>query len=384
MEPIRILNVVGRMDRGGIETLIMNVYRHIDRDKVQFDFLAHYGKENADYNEEIRALGGRIYEMPVIKTTEKTYYGKFFEYRRALKKFFKEHPEYHIVHGHMTNTAAIYMPIAKKYGKVTTCIAHSHLTQTQKTISSLTALGTNLLLKPIRRLSTDYFACSEMAALWLFKQEDLDAGRVHIVPNGVHTAEFEYAPAVREKVRQALAAGDKTIIGHVGRFFPQKNHTKLLDIFHHYHGLHPDTELWLIGDGELRQEMEKKVEALGLTDCVRFLGLRSDVKELMQGMDLFLMPSLYEGLPVVGIEAQAASLPMVVSTEITEELNITGDVRFVGLEQPLEDWAKAIETALDGFERRSTVAVLTDAGYDVQTTTDFLQNFYLEKHGEVK
>ena len=116
-EPIRILNVVGRMDRGGIETLIMNIYRHIDRDKIQFDFLAHYGKENADYNEEIRALGGRIYEMPVIKSTEKTYYGKFFEYRRALKKFFREHPEYHIVHGHMTNTAAIYMPIAKKYGK---------------------------------------------------------------------------------------------------------------------------------------------------------------------------------------------------------------------------------------------------------------------------
>ncbi len=384
MEPIRILNVVGRMDRGGIETLIMNVYRHIDRSKVQFDFLAHYGKENADYNEEIRSLGGRIYEMPVIKTTEKTYYNRFFQYRKALIAFFKAHPEYHIVHGHMTNTAAIYMPIAKKYGKVTCCVAHSHLTQTQKTVSKLAALGTNLLLKPIRKQATDYFACSEMAALWLFAQEDLDNGLVKVIPNGVHTAEFEYTPEKRQQMRASLGVEDKTVIGHVGRFFPQKNHTLLLDIFHHYHASHPDTVLLLIGDGELREEMQKKADALGLGDSVRFLGLRSDVKDLMQAMDLFLMPSLYEGLPVVGIEAQAAGLPLVVSTEITEELNITGHVHFVGLDEPLERWAQVIDDSLNGYVRGSTQQLLTDAGYDIQTTTDFLQEFYLKKHGEIK
>ena len=129
MEPVRVLHVVGRMDRGGIETMIMNVYRHIDREKLQFDFLAHYGKPDADYNDEIRALGGRIYEMPRIKSTTKTYYGKFFEYRRALKEFFTEHQEYNILHGHMTNTASIYMPIAEKYGHVGCRIAHSHSEQ---------------------------------------------------------------------------------------------------------------------------------------------------------------------------------------------------------------------------------------------------------------
>lgn len=384
MEPIRILNVVGRMDRGGIETLIMNVYRQIDRSKVQFDFLAHYGKENADYNEEIRALGGRIYEMPVIKTTTKTYYGKFFEYCSALKKFFKEHPEYHIVHGHMTNTAAIYMPIAKKYGQVTHTIAHSHLTQTQKTVSRLTALGTDVLLKPIRKQATDYFACSEMAALWLFKQEDLDAGRVHIIPNGVHTENFDYSPEKRAAVRRELGLEDKIVLGHVGRFFPQKNHTYLLDIFSHYHEKHPNAVLLLIGDGELREEMQKKAERLGLGDSVRFMGLRSDVEDLMQGMDLFLMPSLYEGLPVVGIEAQAAGLPLVVSTEITRELNITGQVQFVGLDKSPEVWTAAIDGLLDGFERGSTADRLKKAGYDIQTTAAFLQDFYLEKHGDVK
>ncbi|MBQ9860452.1 MAG: glycosyltransferase family 1 protein [Clostridia bacterium] len=384
MEPIRILNVVGRMDRGGIETLIMNVYRQIDRSKVQFDFLAHYGKENADYNEEIRALGGRIYEMPVIKSTTKTYYGRFFTYCRALKKFFKEHPEYHVIHGHMTNTAAIYMPIAKKYGKVTHTIAHSHLTETQKTVSWLTALGTNLLLKPIRKQATDYFACSEMAALWLFKQEDLDAGRVHVISNGVHTEKFDFSPERRRIVRQKLGIEENIVLGHVGRFFPQKNHTQLLDIFHHYHTMHPNAVLLLVGEGELKEEMQQKAERLGLGDSVRFLGLRTDVEDLMQGMDLFLMPSLYEGLPVVGIEAQAAGLPMVVSTEITEELNITGQVRFVGLEESPEAWTKAIDEALTGCERTSTAETLKQAGYDIQTTAAFLQDFYLEKHGDAK
>ena len=384
MEPIRILNVVGRMDRGGIETLIMNVYRQIDRSKVQFDFLAHYGKENADYNEEIRALGGRIYEMPVIKSTTKTYYGRFFTYCRALKKFFKEHPEYHVVHGHMTNTAAIYMPIAKKYGKVTHTIAHSHLTQTQKTVSRLAALGTDVLRAPIRKEATDYFACSEMAALWLYKQEDLDAGRVHIIPNGVHTEKFDYNPEKRQAVRRDLGVEDAIVLGHVGRFFPQKNHSQLLDIFCHYHAVHPNAVLLLVGEGELQEEMRQKAERLGLGDSVRFLGLRSDVEDLMQAMDLFLMPSLYEGLPVVGIEAQAAGLPMVVSTEITEELNITGQVHFVPLAEAPDVWAKVIDDTIGRYERASTVEMMKKAGYDIETTAAFLQDFYLEKHGDVK
>ncbi|MBQ8752831.1 MAG: glycosyltransferase family 1 protein [Clostridia bacterium] len=383
MEPIRILNVVGRMDRGGIETLIMNVYRHIDRSKVQFDFLAHYGKENADYNAEIRALGGRIYEMPTIKTTEKTYYGKFFEYRRALKRFFKEHPEYHVLHGHMTNTAAIYMPIAKKQGKVTCCIAHSHLTETQKTVSPLTALGTNLLLKPIRGLATDYFSCSTAAALWLFKQEDIDAGRVTVINNGVEAARFAYNEETRQRIRAALGVEGKTVIGHVGRFFAQKNHTKLLDVFAAYHQAHPDSVLLMAGEGELQAAMEKKAADLGLGDSARFLGIRSDVEELMQGMDLFLMPSLYEGLPVVGIEAQAAGLPLVVSDGITEELNITGNVRFVELDKPAEQWVTVMEDTLAGFRRTDTTEAIKQAGYDIGATADFLQEYYLKKHGEV-
>ena len=382
MAPIRILNVVGRMDRGGIETLIMNVYRHLDRDRVQFDFLAHYGKENADYNEEIRALGGRIYEMPVIKTTEKTHYEKFFVYRRALKRFFREHPEYRVVHGHMTNTAAIYMPIARKMGRVTCCIAHSHLTETQKTVSPLAALGTDILRLPIRRVATDYFSCSEAASLWLFRQEDVDAGRVTVIKNGVDVDRFCYDEELRAAVRRELAVEDKTVIGHVGRFFAQKNHTQLLDIFAAYHKAHPDSVLLLVGEGELQEAARQKAYALGLADSVQFLGLRPDVSRLLQAFDLFLMPSLYEGMPLVGVEAQAAGLPLVVSDTVTPELDITGNVRFVPLSYTPEAWAAVMDGVLAGFERQDTTATVRQAGYDIETTAAFLQEFYLKKHGE--
>ena len=379
-EPIRILNVVGRMDRGGIETLIMNVYRHIDRSKVQFDFLAHYGKENADYNAEIRSLGGRIYEAPVIKTEEKTYFWRLFEYRKALKEFFKEHQEYHVVHGHMTNTAAIYMPIAKKYGRATTCIAHSHLAKTQKSNSPITAIATDILRFPLRFCATDYFACSESAARWLFSKKDIESGKVKIVQNGIDSKVFDYNPEIRERVRNSFHLADKTVIGHVGRFYHPKNHAFILDVFHEYMKINPNSVLMLVGDGELRSEIEKKAEKLHMEQNVMFLGLRSDVPDVEQGFDLFLMPSLYEGLPVAGIEAQASGLPVVASDSITTEMDVTNHCRFLSLTEPVGVWAETIDKMLHGFQRKSEASKIVAAGYDIRETANFLQNFYLEKH----
>lgn len=378
--PIRVLNVVGRMDRGGIETLIMNIYRNIDREKIQFDFLAHYGKVDADYNDEIRSLGGHIYEMPVIKTTTKTYYSRFFSYCRALKAFFSEHQEYQILHGHMTNTAAIYMPIAKKYGNVKCTIAHSHLTETQKTISFFSKHITNLLIAPIRNLATDYFACSEAAALWLFKPKDISSGRVTIINNGVNADAFDYNEELRKKVRLSLGVDDKVVVGHVGRFFPQKNHSYLLDIYAAFYNLRPNSALILVGDGELRQQMEEKVKQLGIENNTYFLGLRSDINELLQGFDLFLMPSLYEGLPVVGVEAQAAGLPLVISSEITRELDITGNIDYVPLSESPLHWAKIMDDKLNKHNRISIKAKIIDTGYDISTTVKFLEDFYSTIH----
>ena len=383
-EPIRILNVVGRMDRGGIETLIMNIYRHIDRNKVQFDFLAHYGKDNADYNEEIRVLGGRIYEMPVIKSTEKTYYTKVFEYIKALKDFFRSHPEYHIVHGHMTNTASIYMPIAKKYGRVSCCIAHSHLSSTQKSISPLQAIGTNLLRIPLRNVATDYFACSESAARWLFSEKDILNGRVRMVQNGIDSALFDFQLPIRERLRKELDLRDSIVIGHVGRFYHPKNHDFIIDVFKRFHECHTDAMLMLVGEGELRTNIEKKVAKYGLTDNVIFMGMCPNVNELLQTMDLFLMPSHYEGLPVAGIEAQAAGLPVLASDAITREMDVTGNVCYLSLNYDVDRWAETIEKLLQGHLRISTRDEILKSGYDIQHTADELQEFYIKKHMDGK
>lgn len=373
MEPVRVLHVVGRMDRGGIETMIMNVYRHIDRERIQFDFLAHYGKPDADYNEEIRSLGGKIYEMPRIKSTTKTYYGKFFEYRKALKKFFTEHQEYNILHGHMTNTASIYMPIAEKYGNVGCRISHSH---NERSSGGVSGILSDILSRNIPALATDWFACSKKAATWFYDEKDVKAGKVSIVNNGVDTNMFRYSEEVRAAKREELGLSGNFVIGNVARFFPQKNQAFLVRTLPHLLELVPETVVCFVGDGRDMPEAIELAKSLGVYENIRFLGLRSDVNELMQAFDVFVMPSFFEGLPLVGVEAQSAGLPCVFSDGITTEADLTGNVTYLPLSAGEEKWAQAI-AALRSFERRDMCAEVTAAGYDIQTTADFLTQFYL-------
>ncbi len=383
-EPIRILNVVGRMDRGGIETLIMNIYRNIDRDKVQFDFLAHYGKHNADYNEEIRALGGRIYEMPVIKTTEKAYYSRIFKYIAALKRFFKEHPEYHVVHGHMTNTASIYMPIARKYGNVGCRIAHSHMAQTQKSVGKFTDVVTDILRKPLKKYVTDQFACSEAAAAWLFSRDDIEGGKVRYVHNAVDTDIFRYDPVKRDNIRSSLGISlQQTVVGHVGRFYHPKNHEFIIEIFEEYKKLDPTSVLLLVGEGELMTSIREQVKEKDLESSVIFTGVRTDVADIMCAMDLFLMPSRYEGLPVVGVEAQANGLPCLFSDAVPDEVDLTGKCLFANLSKPSNQWAEDISLLLQkhaGSDRVATQQDIIDAGYDIKQVAKDMQAFYLTHH----
>lgn len=378
-EPIRILNIVGEMSPGGIETLIMNIYRNIDRNKVQFDFMQHSPSYEGSFNDEIEQAGGRIYKMPVIKTLDHTYYWKFFDYISALKKFFKEHPEYHVIHGHMTNTAALYMPIAKKYGKVKCCIAHSHLTQARP---GLAGKVTNILHKPVPKIATDYFACSEMAAHWIFHEKDINQGKVKVIKNGVDPKRFHYDVDKANKIKKDLGVEGKFVIGNVARFKEEKNHTFQIDIINEIVKQKKDAVLMLVGDGELRPIIEKKVKNLGLENNVKFMGIRSDVPDLMLAMDLFLLPSLYEGLPVVGVEAQAAGLPVVTSTGVTEETDITGNVTFLELGMSASTWAKKIIKINDSFSRHDMFEYIHNNGYDITETAKWLQQFYINKHYE--
>ncbi len=375
-EPIRVLNFVGEMSPGGIEVLIMNLYRNIDKSKVQFDFLMHSPDGEGSFVPEIEKLGGRVYRAPIIKTKNKTYYGRINQYIRFLKRFFKEHQEYRIIHGHMTNTAAIYMPIAKKYGNVVCTIAHSHLTQARP---GLVGKVTDILHKPIPKLATDYFACSEMAAHWIFSEEAIKAGKVKVIKNGVDPKRFHYDINEASEMKKELGLEGKFVIGNVARFKTEKNHTFMIDIMSELVKIRHDIVLMLVGDGELRQETEEKVHSLGLDDYVKFMGIRSDVPQLMEAMDLFLLPSLYEGLPVVGIEAQAAGLPVVTSTGVTEETDITGNVTFLDLNVGAKAWAEKINEVYENFQRKDMLTYIRENGYDITETAKWLQEFYLAK-----
>lgn len=375
-EPIRVLQIVGRMDRGGIENFVMNVYRNIDREKVQFDFLAHYGREAA-FNEEIRAMGGRIYEMPAIRDETHVYYWKVFQYIRALKKFFREHPEYRIIHGQMTNTAAIYMPIAKKYG-VTTRIAHSHNSHGKV---GLLGFVTDILKKPVFRYATDLFACSDAAAKYFYPEKFIREGKVTVVPNAVDAARFRFDPAVREKMRAGFGIAGKKVIGCVGRFRTEKNQAFLIDVLREAVRLDPDAVLLFAGDGPLEDEVKEKARTMGLSDRVIFLGMRPDIPDVMQAMDVLAMPSLFEGLPVTGIEAQASGLRVVASTGVPDEMDALRMVDFLDLEKGAGEWAELLLRRA-GEKREDTFEKLRDAGYDIHTMAPWLQEFYLKNAEE--
>lgn len=374
-EPIHILHVVGNMGMGGYETLIMNIYRNIDRGKVQFDFMIHTADEG-EYAEEIKALGGRIFHMPVLLQKPKVYYWRYFAYIRAIDNLFKTHPEFSIVHAHMTNTASIYMPIAKRYNNIKACIAHSH--QSEAT-PGLQGRVTNFLQRNLSKVATDCFACSKKAAEWIYPEEMIRDNRVTVIYNGVDTSKFHYIPALREEVRKRLGIEGKFVVGNVARFKKQKNHTFLIDIFSEIHALRPDSVLILVGIGETQQEIREKVRAYGLEDAVMFLNGRNDVPALMNAFDLFLLPSLNEGLPLVAIEAQCAGLPIVTAATVSKETDLTGNVRFYDLSMPPIDWAKQIVAFYNGYHRMDCAEMVKNKGYDIRETARWLQDFYIRK-----
>jgi len=374
-QPIHVLNAVGNMGMGGMETLIMNIYRNIDREKVQFDFLIHTSREG-EYAEEIKKLGGRIFHMPVLQEKPHIYYWRYFAYKKALKNLFQKHPEIVIVHGHMTNTASIYMPIAMKYGNVRTCIAHSH--QSEAT-PGLQGQVTNFLQRNLSKVATDCFACSEKAAEWIYPKEMIINNKVKIIRNGVETKRFHYDKDIRKRTRETLGIDHKLVIGNVARFKRQKNHTFLIEIFREVHKICPESVLVLVGIGELLEPTKEQVHSYNLDDSVLFLGGRSDVPDLMNAFDVFVLPSLFEGLPLVGIEAQCTGLPIVTATTVSEETDVTGNVRFMDLDIDPKIWAQQIIKLSRTYQRKDMVDQVREKGFDIQSTADWLQNFYLQK-----
>lgn len=369
-EPIRVLHVIRLMNHGGVESMIMNFYRNIDRAKVQFDFVQN-SNEPAVYDEEILSLGGRVYHCP-------HYNGKnHFTYTKWWHGFFKAHPgEYPIVHGHLGSTAAIYLSIAKKYGLYT--IAHSHSAGTGD-------LKYRVFSYPTRFVADHFFACSADAAISRYGREiGSDRTRCTILKNAIDASRFLYSQKLRARMRASLAiAEDTLVVGHIGQFRQQKNHAFLLDIFREIHNAVPASVLLLVGDGDLRPQIESTIADKGLRECVILAGSRNDAWNYYQAMDVFVMPSRYEGLPVSMVEAQTAGLPCVVSTNVPAESAITDLVRYVSLDAGPACWCEQI-TAAARVPRRDMMAQIRQAGFDIQATVRSLEDYYLEvvkKHG---
>ena len=366
MEAIRILHVVTYMGRGGLETMLMNYYRHIDRDKVQFDFLVHRDFE-ADYDSEIESLGGKIYHVSRLVPWSRGY-------RMELKKFFCEHPEYKIVHVHQDCLSAVALQCAKECG-VPVRIAHSHNSNQDKNWKYLIK---RYYMKMIPNSATDLFACSKSAGEWMFGGQSFQ-----ILYNAINTAEYAYSEDIAKKIRRELGfESNDIVIGHVGRFNSQKNHDFLIDIFEECVKLNSNVKLLLIGDGDGKQKIQEKVSKLEIQERVIFAGVRSDVSKLLQAMDIFVFPSLYEGLPVTMIEAQASGLPCVISDQVPKECIVTcGLVSSKSLNELPIQWAEHILQPMPKT-RENHIKEIKKAGYDIVDAAERLETFYLQRAEE--
>lgn len=365
MKPIRVLQVVTIMNRGGLETMLMNYYRRIDRSRVQFDFMVHR-EEKGHYDEEIIKMGGRIFKMPKIKP------GNYQLYFRKLEEFFQTHKEYKVVHSHINENSSFVLRAAKRHG-VPCRIAHSHLSDLKLDFKFPFRLYARFSMKDY---PNKYFACSKNAGKWLFSERVLNTNELVVLNNAVNVKEFKYDADTRKKIREELDIGNELVIGHIGRFNKQKNHDFLIDIFKAVSNVDQDATLLLAGDGHLRRKIEDKVKKLGLQSKVKFLGVRNDVNNLMHAMDIFLFPSLFEGLPVVLVEAQAAGLNCIVADTITRESDITGRVEFLSLYEAPETWAK--ELLSSSYEHVDTEELISLNGYNTATMSKWLADFYIE------
>jgi len=364
-QPIRVLQVLGGLFHGGAEAMIMNLYRNVDTQLVQFDFLVHTDQEGV-FDQEILKRGGMVHHAP-------TYTGiNHFAYKVWWKTFLRQHLEYRCIHFHIRGTSAIAIPICKRLGRTT--IIHAHSTSNGKSVVSFIKGFFQLSL----RRDADYlFACSEPAGRWLFGKKALQAPNFHLWKNAIDTSRYQFSQATRNRVRSELGLEDSFVVGHIGRFIDAKNHGFLLEIFQEVLRREPYAKLLLIGDGPNRKTIEEKVELLKLGQAVIFAGFRSDVPEILQAMDVFLFPSLYEGLPVTLIEAQASGLPCVVSDTITKEIEVTELIQFFSLESVAKEWADIITTIRRYSIRKDTHELIVDAGYDIKQSAKELQAFYL-------
>lgn len=366
-EPLRVLMLFTILNRGGAEAMVMNYYREIDRSKVQFDFVVHR-EEKGDYEDEVTALGGRIYRMMPLRPHT---IGK---YKRQIANFFDEHPDYQIIHGQCSESGYFFYKEAAKRG-IPVIIAHAHNSHVKIDVKWFFRTWMKYKMRPYL---TYYFSCGEEASEWLFGKNL--AQKAIIMKNAIDSSMYIFDEETRTRKRKELKIEDSNMaVCHVGRFDKVKNHSFIVDIFAELLKKKPEAKLMLIGEGDLLAQTKKKVHDCGIEGQVMFLGVRRDVNELMQAADVLVFPSLFEGLPVTLVEAQCTGLPCVISDSIPSEVAFTDLVEQISLGESADKWAERLLTAAGiKHARASYPHEISKAGFDIKGNATWLQNFYLK------
>lgn len=366
---IRILHITECLSAAGIESFIMNNYRKLDRSKVQFDFLILRNQEEF-YDLEIQSLGGKKYT--ICKSNKNTLI-RILKESIELYHFLCEH-SYNIIHIHYTTPLrAPYLFAAKKAG-VPVRIYHSHSAEVSGKSKLKTVIYDIMKIK-IEKWATHYFACSNAAAKWIFPKKLCDSHQVNVIYNGIDIQKYSYYELYRKEIRDELNLGRSFVLVHTGRFLEQKNQSFIIDIFVELKKKCPEAILLLLGEGELQKAVKNKVVQKNLIESVLFLNVRSDVYKILSASDCYIMPSLYEGLPVAAVEAQCSSLPCVLSQNITKEIKLTDKVSFLSLDDPIEIWVQEI-LKYKGCIRNDESQLILQHGYDANQVAQLLQDFY--------
>ncbi|MDO4197485.1 MAG: glycosyltransferase [Erysipelotrichaceae bacterium] len=362
MEKVYVLEMIAALNFGGSQAMIVNLVKAMNNNNVQCDFIVDH-PEYDGLRKIVEDLGCKVYEVPAFKVTN------IGEVKKAWNDLFETHPEYKVLHSHSRSYASIYIPIAKKHGLKT--IIHSHNTSNGKGLSSVLKA---LLQYPLRKQADYFIGCSLEAGRWLFGEEVIKQDNFSVLNNAIDTDKFTYNYEIREKYRRQFNLKDEKVFIQVGRLDDQKNHVFMLDTFKEYLKSNPSDKLFIVGNGVNREKIDEKIEKLGIGKNIVILEKRNDVNCLLQMADVFVMPSLFEGLSVAAIEAQASGISCIMSDKVNNDVNITGLCRFIPLyvNRWVEEMSKPLEL------RRKTKKEIVEHGFDVKTTAKWLEDLYIE------
>ena len=362
MEPKRVLIGGLTSNCGGLESYVMSIYRRIDREQLQFDFLNYYARDLA-FEDEIKRLGGRVFRVPMKRESIREHY-RFLNHIFCSAQYIGVY-----LQCNRKLESLDTVRLAKKYG-VKHRVIHSH-NSTQQTVPFIQNIRIMITEKTMDHYITDYFACSDEAGKWMFGDRNYT-----VIKNSVDTKLFRYDELRRNAIREKYGIDDMFVLGSVGRLEYQKNPEYLVEIFKDVHARNPRTAFLHLGNGPQKEDINNQLKKYGLEDCFFLLGNQDNVSDYMNAMDAFLLPSRYEGFPIVLVEAQATGLPCFVADNITLSCNLSGNMKFLPIDGVNESWSKEILSSKTN-DRSAGVEIIKKAGYDIYDLTNQIQDYFL-------